>query len=461
MTSRLALLCVVLAAAGCKKKAKRADPPPLEPVPVEAMPEPAEPNVDEPEPGFAERARPLPAQDPDGLIGVGLTDDVALIDAADDGSWVALCARPDRDPRPRLVVGDGAALPIDRLIATSRRDLIVAADHQLHHVDVPARTVRALGPVAPAAIDGETRRLVYARGERLVVQDPGMPLRLVNAGLPVAALWLEHRRVATVAGGEISDLLRPGCDPVRYRTDIDRVGVDLDPTGVEAIERIGPELEVTAEGEIKLDGVVVIDAACGAHVLATLAEPPRVLAACRKGDDRVVGPGLKRTVRGYLAHVEGTGATISEQLVVGERLVCMKSTCVDLLTGTSYPGGDRHIWHGPLMLVTGDDAGLRIEHLPATIDDAPRTLTVALPRQVQTVTVDSATGRRRTGPAPVPPKFIDAAGRWLLYGRHVIDLQEGVRTTTLGEDALAIDARGRVLVRTSPGAAQLRWRTPS
>ena len=60
----------------------------------------------------------------------------------------------------------------------------------------------------------------------------------------------------------------------------------------------------------------------------------------------------------------------------------------------------------------------------------------------------------------MPPRFLGSSGRWLLYGRHVVDLQDGVRVATLTEEALAIDENGRVLVPSAGGKAPLRWRRP-
>ena len=63
-----------------------------------------------------------------------------------------------------------------------------------------------------------------------------------------------------------------------------------------------------------------------------------------------------------------------------------------------------------------------------------------------------------TAPVPFPPG--DSAGRWMLYGRHVIDLEDGVLVATLAEEALAIDELGRVLVPAAPGVGPLQWKKP-
>lgn len=459
------VMLALLALGACKKKVEKAKPQPTTAV-IDAATA-AEPMVDEPEPDAVALPKPLPPRDPDGVVGLGLSSEVAVIEAAPDGGWVALCLDPTQNPQARLVVGDGMALTIDRLVATSRRDVVYTHGDQLFHVDVVAHTVRALGPRATAAIDDDSRRIVFARSTKLVVLDPGSPPREVAAGgEAISEVWLEHRRVATFSKGPPPDALaHGGCgrggDYGSYA--VERIGVDLDPTGVEAIERIGPEIGVTPGGEITVDGEVVIDAECGAHVMAAIASPPRVMAQCRRRgiDGMVAGPGFKKLVRGYFGQPPGTGASIADFLVLGKRLVCPggHSTCIDLLTGEAYDATNK-IWIGPLVIVKGDDAELQIRLLPEAADGAVRTHTVKLPRSVRAVSVDAVTGRRITGPAPEPPRFIDAVGRWMLFGRHVIDLQDGVRVTTLGEDALAIDEVGRVLVPASGSKAPLRWRKP-
>ncbi len=460
---KYALLALVVLGA-CKKKVEEARPQPATALAVDGA---AQPPVDEPDPDAVGAPKPLPPRDPDGIVGVDLSSEVAVIEAAADGGWVALCLDPAQNPQARLVVGDGMSITVDRLVATSRRDVVYRYGDRLFHVDVVARTVRVLGPPATAAIDGDSRRIVFARATKLVVLDPGSPPREVaTGGEAISEVWLEHRRVATFSTGAPPDaLLRGGCGRGgAYGTSaVERIGVDLDPTGVEAIERIGPEIGVTPGGEITVDGEVVIDEACGAHVVAAIASPPRVMAQCRRrGIDGVVaGPGFRKLVRGYFGEIPGTGASISDFLVLGQRLVCPGgfSTCVDLLTGETHDASYK-IWVGPLVIVTGDDAELQIRLLPEAADGAVRTHSVKLPRTVRSVSVDAVTGRRIVGAAPVPPRFIDAAGRWMLYGRHVIDLQDGVRVTTLQDDAVAIDETGRVLVPSAGEKAPLRWRKP-
>ena len=62
--------------------------------------------------------------------------------------------------------------------------------------------------------------------------------------------------------------------------------------------------------------------------------------------------------------------------------------------------------------------------------------------------------------APKPPAFIDGAGRFLLYGRHVIDVEAGTLVKTVADDPLAIDTAGRILVVAPDGDGPLRWVKP-
>jgi hypothetical protein len=232
-----------------------------------------------------------------------------------------------------------------------------------------------------------------------------------------------------------------------------RLTIDLDPTGVEAVDRIGPELGVTAAGEITVDGERVLGADCVGTVIAALATPPRALVSCR-GGNRVVGPGFDRSVRGNGSAVEQT--TIADPLLLGQRLICLGGACIELIGGRDFVTWDTPpVWSDDRFLVRKGGAGLLIDDL-----DQERQREVTLPRMTQTVTVDTATGRRRAGAAPTPPGFIDAAGDYLLYGRYVVDVANATLVATLAEDALAIDRSGRVLVPAAPGQGPLRWRRP-
>ena len=59
----------------------------------------------------------------------------------------------------RVVVGDGPGLEVDRVVATSERDLIVIDGDALVHVDVVARTRRRLGP--PIDITSRIAEVTY------------------------------------------------------------------------------------------------------------------------------------------------------------------------------------------------------------------------------------------------------------------------------------------------------------
>jgi hypothetical protein len=293
-----------------------------------------------------------------------------------------------------------------------------------------------------------------------------MAPRVVPVGEQVTALTMRHRRVATAGTSKVYDMLSGvSCErpPDVSRNVAERRAVDLDPSGVEAIERIGPEIGITASGEVTVDGEAVIDADCGGQVIAALSAPPRVLAVCRRGEVRLAGPGFAQIIHLYFGERAGDVATIAPRVALGERVPCINHGCVDLITGQGFE--QKHVvWSTDRVVVLADDAGLRVLHLPAYVPGQPpgetRAVTVALPRVVQTVTLDAVTGTRQVGAAPLLPRFVDAAGRWLLYGRHVVDVQDGVQVTTLADGAYAIDETGRVLMRTSPVRGPLRWVRP-
>ena len=433
------LAALVAGAASCKKK----EPPPPRP-PIDAAPAAASP------------AQPLPGGAADGAIGG--TGEVELVAAADDGAWVAICQqdRPGHEVL-RVVVGDGPGLEARWLVAATDRDLAVLTADALVHVDAVARTARVLGPHAPVAIDRDSRRLVQAEGATVIVRDPGVAPRTVDAGGEVERLSLRGRRWLSVHRGTPArqpDYSSCGWVQPGYAKPVADATIDLDPSGVEALERVGPELGVTAAGEVTLDGARVAPAECVGNVIAALAEPPRALVMCNEGRNHVVGPGLDREVGGTL----GGGreqAQISEQLVLGRRVVCVTGACIDLVSGRDFGTYDTPIvWAGERFVVRKRGGNLLVDEL-----DHERQREVVLPRLTQAVTVDTATGRRVAGAAPTPPAFIDAAGRFLLYGRHVVDVEDARLVATLADDALAIDTAGRVLA-VDPRDRRLRWRRP-
>ena len=391
---------------------------------------------------------------------VGPSGDVRVVAAADDGAWILTCASTGGRDSPRLVVGAGDGLPIDRLIAASDRDLVFVEGGALVHVDVVARTRRVLGPPAHAAIDPASRRIVHLRAGKLVVRDPGVPARELPAPADAVAVWARGKRWVEVGSGQPArDLGHRDCAPIqRYPYAFAPTAtVDLDPTGVEALDRVGPQLGITAAGEVTLDGEVVLAADCAGQVHAALAEPPRLLARCA-GSYRLVVAGPGGFTKDVPGHIERRGelAAIADYLVLGRRLVCWMSACIDLVAGVGYPVEQNDlVWIGETRFVAKRGAGLVIQ----AVERAP--VEVALPRITQEVTVDTATGRRRTGPPPPTPAYVDAAGRFLLYGRYLIDLDAGTLRATLGTDAAAVDVTGRVLVPASPGQGPYRWIHPS
>ena len=436
----LALGAMALATAGCKKKAPRAT---------------------------AVTAPPIDAGErtaigaPVALPAVVATADVGgpaastLIAAAEDGAWTALCVATE----PMLVVGASAGIPFDRLIAHTAKDVVVVRDRSLVHVDVVARTERTLGSVAAAAVDPVTRRLVIARSSEVTVIDPGVAPRTVpNPGGTPAAVVLRGARWAELWSGSARMLGDRSCtDNLSYGT---RSTIDLDPAGVEA-PRLGPELAITPTGEVTLDGAVVIPASCGAEVVAALADPPRVLATCGKGDNLVAGPGgFSRPVGGNNRGNAYVSATIADALSLGRRVVCIYGACVDLVTGESFSTySNAQLWIDERVVVRAQPEGLWIDRLSDDPATPAKHLVVNLPRISAAVTVDTVTGQRRTGPTPTAPTVIGVAGGWMLYGRYVIDLERGALVATLPADALAIDRQGRVLMRKD--GAPLRWRLPS
>ena len=440
----LLLVAALAAGSGCKKRekatqAKAAPPPP---------PPPAE--------GVAE---PLPGGAPGGALGVDGA--VELLAAADDGRWVLLCQREGSQTRLRVVVGDGPGLDVDRAVATSERDLVVVDGDALVHVDVVARTARRLGPVAPAAIHAASRRLIQVDGTKLIVRDPGAAPRTVDHGVEIGGISSRGKRWLEVAAGAPTSYLTHGTCTQIVDTSVhqfpasSRTTVDLDPSGLEAPERVGPELGITAAGEVTLDGATVVGADCVGNVVAALAEPPRALVMCNRGGNRVVGPGLDKVVGGSFGG-EREQATISENLLLGRRVVCATGACIDLVTGRDFETYSHGaVWLDDRFLVRKGGSGLLIDDL-----DQERQRALALPRITQAVTVDTATGRRIAGAAPKPPAFIDGAGRFLLYGRHVIDVEAGTLVKTVADDPLAIDTAGRILVVAPDGDGPLRWVKP-
>ncbi len=432
-------LCLAIACAGpaCKKKLPAPPTPPLDaPAPTLGAPE------------------PLPGGSPDGAVGDAAK--ATFVAAADDGAWVLLC-QPYQTPFERLhvVVGDGPGLLAQRVVAAADRDLVVLAGDAMLHVDVPARTVRRLGPIGAAAIDGESRRVVHADGTKVVVLDPGQAPRTVETGDSIAHLALRGKRWLSVEHGDPPKLdPYSSCGWVDHAYEIDDATIDLDPSGLEANDRIGPELGITGAGEVTLDGVTVAGADCVATVIAALAQPPRALVGCSDGM-HVVGPGLDRAVHGSIGG-KAEQATISEHLTLGERLVCVTGACIDLTSGRDFGTYETpSVWADDRFIVRKGGGGLLVDDL-----DQDRQREVVLPRLTQAVTVDTATGRRVAGPAPTPPAFVDAAGRFLLYGRHVVDVDAAALVATLPADGLAIDRSGRVLVAPAPERGPLRWRKP-
>ena len=267
-------IVAALGGAGCKKRAERATGSAGAATAADAAPVPTGPGA----------PTPLPAATTDGLLGP--TGPLRLLGAADDGSWVTTCL--DAEDRPYLSVGAGPGVAVDRVLATSSRDVIVTRAGALVHVDVAARTERVLGPLAAVAVDGASRRVVVARGDGLLVFDPGLAPRTIATGAATSAVWLRTSRWAVVEHGSMRFPHGVGCDTESAFVGAASATIDLEP-GAEAVDRIGPALALTPAGEVTLDGERVIGDECVPTVLAALASPPRVLARCG-ARDLVAGP---------------------------------------------------------------------------------------------------------------------------------------------------------------------------
>lgn len=446
-------IAIVVAAAACKAPAK--DRPAGGSAPPASAAEPTRRRP--PPPPLIGDPAPLPAAGVDATL--GLAGEATLIGHAPDATWVALCQGVPA--RPRLIVGSGPGLALDRIVATGPGDVVATTGEHLVHVDAHARTMRTMALQMPAAIAPDGRRVVLAVGGELVVLEPGLPPRRVAAGESIRAVALTTTRWAQLEHGVVA-IPTPGCERWSGFFRGAEATIDLDP-GAEAVERVGPELAITPAGEVALDGEVVIDADCAALVVAALASPPRVMARCG-AREVVAGPGgFRATVNVMLGSALEVNAEvkIADELRLGHRVVCLTGGCVDLVTGTDYSTWQRPlVWFDDRHVVRAQGAKLLLDRLPADAGARVVHAEVALPRLVATTTIDTVTGRRVDGPAPQAPEFIDASGEWLLYGRHVIDLAAGALVATLADDALAIDASGRVLMPAPGGGGPFRWQLP-
>ena len=442
----LTSLAIVVAAAGCKAPAKDR---PAGGTAIAADAAPSLPLIGDP--------APLPADGADGTLGVA--GPAALIGHAPDGGWVALCQ--GEPARPRLIVGSGPGLGLDRIVATGPSDVVATTGERLVHVDARARTTRTMAWPLPAAIARDGQRVVLGAGADLVVLEPGQPPRRVATGQNVRAVALSTTRWAVVEHG-VAAKPTPGCDRWWAFQGGATATIDLDP-GAEAVERVGPALSITPAGEVALDGEVVIGTDCAALVVAALASPPRVMARCGSRE-LIAGPG---GFRAWVSVLLGSALEVNAQVKIaddlrlGHRVVCLTGGCVDLVTGTDYSTWQHPlVWFDDRHVVRAQGSKLLLDRLPADAGNPVAHAEVALPRLVATTTIDTVTGRRVDGPAPQPPAFVDASGEWLLYGRHVVDLAAGALVATLPSDALAIDASGRVLVPAPGGGGPFRWQLP-
>ncbi len=399
---------------------------------------------------------PLPPADPTAPIGE--RGPAILLDSDDAGVWQVLC----QGDHLQIVVGGGPGFEAEQLHASAPNDLVVQTSRSAVHVDIVARTTQRFPGVGAAAIDADTRRVVLAVGDDLIVRDPGKAPRTIPAGGHVVAVRLSAARWAEVAIDTRAQYPQD-CAVAQWPYSPESTAlVDLDPVGVEAVDRVGPQVGVTRSGEITIAGEVVIGADCVGTVLAALAEPPRVLAQCNgERHDYVIGqPGAPEKSLGYAAGAGGAlaTATISDQLILGERLVCVYGECIDLVGGTSFDTfGDHSLVTGtPERIVRVDPKGLRVDDVVRGTHEI-----ITLPKLTQAVTVDAVTGRRKVGsPPPAALHAIDVAGDFLLYGPFVVDLASAKVTLVLEGSAVAVDRTGRALVPIAPNYGPMTWIAP-
>ena len=388
--------------------------------------------------------RRLPAPEGDAI---GVAAPIDLVAVADDGAWVAICDRGAGEASLRIVPGAGEGVTARVLHGAGPRDVLYARDGRFYRLDVAARVEHGLSAGTAAALDPESRRVVVGREGALVVYDVGRAPRILPFDGTPTELRLRRGRWAEVSR-------RPSgyhaCGDARYPyADPAATVVDLDP--VEAVDAVGPQIAVTAGGEITLAGKVVAPAECAGQVIAALAEPPALLVHCASGDYLHATPAGTRRLHDGQRHERL--AAVADDLILDRRVVCLYSGCADLRDGAWISTWDPKLVVGyERYVVLGDVAALHVRDL-----DADTVTQVPLPRLGREVKVDLVTGKRTSGPEPREPSYVDLAGRYLLYGRHVVDLEAAAVVTTLGEDALAIDTSGRVLVPAAPGRGPLRW----
>lgn len=401
---------------------------------------------------------PLPPPAPTAPIGEAGPQKLVVVD--DAGAWQVTCHgepyRSDDDDHLDVVVGGGEGLRADALLAAAPSDLVIVTGEDAAVIDVVARTITRVTATA-AAIDPKTRRVVLAAHGELVVRDPGRAPRTIRAAGSIASLSLRGARWAVVSFGD-EPARQTGCDDLRYpypRSEL--TVIDLDPAGVEEVDTVGPEIGVTASGEITLRGEVVVPADCVGEVVGALAEPPRVLVQCRDGSVALGAPGVAARAVGHTSSTQTEGARIAENLVLGQRVNCLWGGCADLVDGTWYA-----TFSEPLVVFTERrivrkiPSGLLVDDLDTDVQTK-----IVLPQITQAVTVDTVTGKRKTGaPPPAALEAIDLADGFLLYGRFVVDLGAAKVTRTLDADAVAVDATGRALTPASPGTGPFHWVGP-
>jgi len=352
---------------------------------------------------------------------IGAAAPTAMVDAAPDGSWVAICqARRDtnHDGRlaimpdgngtrgdaqaPYLVVGGGEGVEFEDIIATdpTHRRLGIARDGHIlieqfslgREVDL---TVLGAEPPVRFSLDGE--RVAYKQhqpsGDAIVVYELGTTVRhaLAVPGV-LAGFYFEP-------GGEWlhADVAAPGTplEPhnrectTGFRGDV--VGSDVPVTALELglhggtwrdVDAIratfGAALIVAAHDgalEIVRDGVEseLVPASCGGWIVGTDPKVGSVYVACTKLGQvrapvfdyrahgaRAIGVGIV----GATTHTAHATRFIADELDDGRRAV------IDLHTGTVYPGATNQFgmyFDDRIALVSRDNELVAVSSSPERV----------------------------------------------------------------------------------------------
>ncbi len=336
-----------------------------------------------PEPAIAPRHATAPARV------IGASAPTALMDAALDGSWVAICqARRDtnHDGRlevladgagtrgdaqaPYLVVGAGPGGELEDIVATdpTHRRLAIVRNGRVMIEQFalgPAIDLTALGAARPVRFSPDGERVAYtlhrATGDMIGLYDIATGARRELVAGPGVVWWFYfddgggwlHVEVATPGTP-----LEPGerACTTRFRGDV--IGPDVPVTSLVISIRgdrrsdehvratVGDALiEEAPDGALELvrgdAETELVPASCGSWVLATVPDDGSVYVACTKlGDPRA--PVFEYGARGERALGVGVvGATThapETSRYLPDWLDDYRRAVIDLKTGRVYPG---------------------------------------------------------------------------------------------------------------------------